>query len=207
MARLILKDDLGLKQYKLPDLHEIEAGDYQKKLDFCCWVKGLPYTAIEWFIFSDESYFELTQSANKQNNRLWLKTRPTEGVEHPLYDKKVLVFCAMSSKRIYGPYFFESTVNEERYHKILVHFFWPKIVREDFRKYYFQQDGASPHREKKVHKYFQSKFIDKKKCPPRTCDLNPCDYFLWSNLKSKVHYPLPSNLNDLKVNIANEIKN
>jgi len=112
----------------------------------------------------------------------------------------------MSSKRIYGPYFFESTVNEERYHKILVHFFWPKIVREDFRKYYFQQDGASPHREKKVHKYFQSKFIDKKKCPPRSCDLNPCDYFLWPNLKSKIYYPLPSNLNDLKVNIANEIK-
>ncbi len=32
---------------------------------------------------------------------------------------------------------------------MLVHFFWPKIVREDFRKYYFQQDGASPHRGKK----------------------------------------------------------
>ena len=66
------------------------------------------------------------------------KKRPTEGVEHPLYDKKVLFFCAMSSKRIYGPYFFESTVNEVKYHKMLVHFFWPKIVREDCRKYYFQ---------------------------------------------------------------------
>ena len=33
-ARLILTDDLGLKQYKLPDLHEIEAADYQKRLDF-----------------------------------------------------------------------------------------------------------------------------------------------------------------------------
>jgi hypothetical protein len=51
------------------------------------------------------------------------KKRPTEGVEHPLYDKKVLFFCAMSSKRIYGPYFFESTVNEVKYHKMLVHFF------------------------------------------------------------------------------------
>jgi hypothetical protein len=167
LARLILKDDLGLKPYKLPDLHEIEAADYQKRLDFCSWIKGLPNNAIEWFIFSDESYFELTPSANKQNNRLWLKTRPTEGIENPLYDKKVLVFCAMSSKRIYGPYFFESTVNEDKYHKMLVHFFWPKIVREDFRKYYFQQDGASPHRGKKVQKYllskFKEKFIDKKK--------------------------------------------
>jgi hypothetical protein len=191
-------------------LHEIEAADYQKRLDFCSWIKGLPNNAIEWFIFSDESYFELTPSANKQNNRLWLKTRPTEGIEHPLYDKKVLVFCAMSSKRIYGPYFFESTVNEDKYHKMLVHFFWPKIVREDFRKYYFQQDGASPHRGKKVQKYllskFKEKFIDKKKWPPRSCDLNPCDYFLWPYLKSKVYNPLPNNLDDLKVNIENEIK-
>jgi len=93
--------------------------------------------AIKSFIFSDESYFELTPSVNRQNNKLWLKARPTEGIEHPLYDKKVLVFCAMSCQRIYGPYFFESTVNENNYHKMLVQFFWPKVVREDLRKYYF----------------------------------------------------------------------
>jgi hypothetical protein len=40
LARLILKDDLSLKPYKLPDLHEIEAADYQKRLDFCSWIKG-----------------------------------------------------------------------------------------------------------------------------------------------------------------------
>ena len=82
----------------------------------------------------------------------------------------------MPSKRIYGPYFFESNVNIVKYHKMLVNFFWPKIVREDFRKNCFQQDGASPHKGKKVQKYLLSKFkenfIDKKKWPPSTCDLN-----------------------------------
>ena len=102
----MVKDDLDLKPYKLPDLHEIETTDYQKRLNFCYWVKGLPINAIKWFIFSDESNFELTPSVNRQNNRLWLKARSTEGIEHPLYDKKVLVFCAMSCQRIYGPYFF-----------------------------------------------------------------------------------------------------
>ena len=48
LARLILKDDKGLKPYKLPDSHEIEAAVYQKGLDFCCWVKGLSNNAIEW---------------------------------------------------------------------------------------------------------------------------------------------------------------
>ncbi len=58
LAGLILKDDLDLNPYKLPDLHEIETTDYQKRLNFCYWVKGLPINAIKWFIFSDESNFE-----------------------------------------------------------------------------------------------------------------------------------------------------
>ena len=45
-----------------------------------------------------------------------------------------------------------------------------KVVRQDLRKYYFQQDGASPHRDKKVQNYlrskFKEKFIDKKEWPP-----------------------------------------
>ena len=183
-------------------MHEIETNDYPKRLDFCKWLKGLPKVTILRLICSDEAYFCLTPTVNKQNNRFWLKSKPTEGVEHPLYDEKVLVWCAMSSKRIYGPYFFNSTVTEESYLRMLKFFFWPKVVREDHTLYYFQQDGASPHRGKKVQKYLKKKFgdrfIDKKTWPPRSPDLNPCDFFLWGYLKSRVYNPLPNNLDELK---------
>ena len=117
-----------------------------------------------------------------QNNRLWLSTRPSEGIEQPLYDQKVLVWCAMSSERIYGPYFFEGTVNQHCYHRMLIDFFWPKVVREDYKKYYFQQDGASSHTAKKDQNYLRSKFgekfMDKNRWPPRLPDLNPFDSYL-----------------------------
>ena len=62
-----------------------------------------------------------------------------------------------------------------------VKFFWSKVVREDYKNYYFQQDGATPHTSKKAQKYLRSKFgdkfIDKKKWPPRSPDLNPCVFF------------------------------
>jgi hypothetical protein len=81
---------------------------------------------------------------------------------------------------------------------------------EKISKYYFQQDGASPHTSKKAQNYLRSKFgekfIDKKKWPPRSPDLNPCDYFLWGYLKSRVYNPLPKDLDDLKANIEREIK-
>ena len=48
----------------------------------------------------------------------------------------------------------------------------------------------------------------RKKWPSRSPDLNPCDYFLWGYLKSRVYNPLPKDLDDLNVaNIEREIKN
>ena len=54
---------------------------------------------------------------------------------------------------------------------------------------------------------FGDQFIGKKQWPPRSPDLNPCDYFLWGYLKSKVYKPLPYTLDQLKANITREIRN
>ena len=43
--------------------------------------------------------------------------------------------------------------------------------------------------------------------PPRSPDLNPCDFYLWSHLKSMAYNPLPKTLDDLKANIEGEIEN
>ncbi len=123
LARLVLKEDLGLKPFKLPSNHELKPADHPKRLNFCIWFRALPQMTSMRLICLDEAYFYLTQPDNKQNNRLWLKTRPSEGVERPLYDEKVLVWCAMSSQRIYGPYFFESTVNQDSCHGMLRYYF------------------------------------------------------------------------------------
>jgi hypothetical protein len=41
---------------------------------------------------------------------------------------------------------------------------------------------------------------------PKSPDLNPCDIFLGSYLKSKVYNPLTKDLDELKANIQREIK-
>ncbi len=53
---------------------------------------------------------------------------------------------------------------------------------------------------------FSKKFVDKKMWPPRSPDLNPCNFYLWGHLKSVVYNPLPKTLDDLKANIRREIK-
>ena len=94
---------------------------------------------------------------------------------------------------------------------MLQDFFWKKHLDiAEYKKYYFQQDGAPPHQAKAVHEWltskFSTKFIDKFRWPPRSPDLNPCDFYLWGNLKANVSNPLPKTLDELKANIEREIK-
>ncbi len=82
-------------------------------------------------------------------------------------------------------------------------YLWPKQLRTlEYQKYYFQQDGVTPNTANVVQNWLHSKFskksVTKQMWPPQSSDLNPCDLFLWSYLKSVVYNPIPNSLNDLK---------
>jgi hypothetical protein len=111
----VLHDDLHLKPYKFHNWHVIEEHDYAKRLAFAEWFLSLPKVTEQYMIFSDEAYFCLTLPNNKQNNRYWGDSAQEYGIEVPLHDKKLLVWCAISATRAFGPYFFESTVNSANY--------------------------------------------------------------------------------------------
>jgi hypothetical protein len=88
---------------------------------------------------SDEAYFYLTY-------RIWDIERFTDGIKKPLHFLKLLVFCAISATKIYGPYYFLTSVNQHNYLEMLKVWFWPKHLRtSEYKKYYFQQDGAPSH--------------------------------------------------------------
>jgi hypothetical protein len=108
----ILHDDLHLKPYKFHEWHKLEDHDYGKRVNFANWFLSLPSDAKFHFICCDEAYFYLSLPLNKQNNRIWSDSDPFLGVEIPLQDEKVLVWCAMSAKKIYGLYFFSEIVNQ-----------------------------------------------------------------------------------------------
>jgi hypothetical protein len=94
---------------------------------------------------------------------------------------------------------------------MLQKFFWPRHSQiPNPKKFYFQQDGASPHTADVVQTWLKGQFgklfIDKESWPPRSPDLNPCDFYLWGHLKALVYNPLPKTLDDLKATMHREIK-
>ena len=60
--------------------------------------------------FSDEAIFCLSGHVNRQNMRVWGLENPHATAEKQKSKEKVMVWCAMTSTSIVGPFFFEETV-------------------------------------------------------------------------------------------------
>ena len=113
------------------------------------------------------------------------------------------------------PFFFEGTLNGERYLNLLQNHVIPFLKNKRcLSSTIFQQDGAPPHIENNVKKYLNDKFPGGRVIsrhfpftwPPRSPDLNPMDYFFWGYLKYKVYQHKISTLENLREIIRSEIK-
>jgi len=177
LARLILKDDLNLKPYKIQETFKLNDNDPEARLKFANWALNLTEDTWKWIIHCDEAIFHLTEANNKQNNRVWAAERPETAKERPLHDKKVHIWVAISASSVYGPYYFEGTINGDKYLHMLMNFFWKHHCQmKNSHNYYFMKDGAPAHQDKVVQSYlaekFGDKFISKDKWPSRSPDLN-----------------------------------
>lgn len=221
--RSILNDDLDLFPYKIQIVSKIEPGDYSVRETFCRKVLELienDPTVIDNLFMSDEAHFDLNGNVNKQNCRFWAESSPHVIHEVKLHPQRVTVWCAVSSKCIIGPFFFENagkttTVNAERYLDMIKTFAIPNMRKKRFftKNTWFQQDGASPHIEKSVMNLLKQTFAERLISrnapflwPPRSPDLTPPDFYLWGYLKSVVYQNNPQNLNDLKQEIEAAVK-
>ena len=104
----ILHDDLHLKPYRFHQWRKLKVHDYEKRVNFANWFFRCQWILSIFFICSDKTYFYLTLPINKQNNRNWCESPPYEKIQIHLHDEKVLVWCAISAKRIFAPYFFKN---------------------------------------------------------------------------------------------------
>ncbi|GFW00881.1 putative transposable element [Trichonephila clavipes] len=79
---------------------------------------------------------------------------------------------------------------------------------------WFQQDGATCHTACATFDLLKDTFGDRLisrlgpvNWPPRSCDLTPLDYFLWSYVKSLVYADKPQTFDHLEDNICRVIAN
>ena len=156
----------------------------------------------EKLVFSDEATFHVCGKVNRHNVRIWGTENPHAAMEHVRDSPKVNVFCVISSCKVYRPFFFaESTVSGINYLDMLQLWLMPQL-QEDSEDFIFQQDGAPPHFHFDVRAHLSANLLGRwigrashndsplLPYPPRSPDLNPCDFFLMGlHQGSCVHAP------------------
>ncbi|KAJ4445323.1 hypothetical protein ANN_07128 [Periplaneta americana] len=80
-------------------------------------------------IFSDEATFHTSGKINKHNCRVWGTQKRHRIIEHERDSPKVNVFCALSQRKLYGPFFFiEATMTGHSYLDMLEQWSYDMIM-------------------------------------------------------------------------------
>ena len=150
----ILKLDLKLFPYRIQFKHKLTAEDEKTRVDMCDWFDNKMEEneeMIDNVWFSGDADFHLNGYINSRNNVYWETSPPQEVLQRPLHSSIVTTWCAMNSKTIIVPYWFEDqhhntvTVNQENYRKIIRKFCSSLNRRRGISmdQQWFMQDGAN----------------------------------------------------------------
>ena len=198
----------GFRPYRPHLVVELSDDDFDKREEFCDVFLELVAQnpgILDRIIWSDESDFKLNGIVNRHNCVYWAQSNPQERMPVPHTKIGVTVWCAITSKGIIGPYFFDGSVTAASYLEMLNDFLWPLVRHKGL---YFQQDGAPAHYALNVRDWLNQKFANRWigrrgpiEWPARSPDLAPCDFFLWGYLKNIVYQERPTTLDELKSRI------
>ncbi|GFV35673.1 uncharacterized protein TNCV_1892831 [Trichonephila clavipes] len=176
------------------------ANDREKRLPFALTFLARVEVDASWswkILWSGEAHFHLSGTVNTHNCRIWDTENPRTFQEIPLHSQKVTVWCGFTATFILGPFFFKETtrngpvtctVTARRYKNMLGNFVAPQMLQ---------------------HQCLDSiTFIHALPTawPPRSPDLNPCDFWLWGYLKNLVYRGRRITLVDLKDSITLHVR-
>ncbi|GFU61070.1 DUF4817 domain-containing protein [Trichonephila clavipes] len=95
---------------------------------------------------------------------------------------------------------------------MITNFFIPELNNHDIQELWFEQDGTTCHTARATIDLLKDTFGDRLisrfgpvNCPPRSCDLTPLDYFLWSYANSLIYADNTQTLDHLEDNIRRVI--
>lgn len=221
----ITRLDLRFHPYQMIKRHQLLDNDYQRRINFCQWLRRQNRRFLENVVIGDEAGFALNATVNTHNVREYHPRgeKPLDFDYQRSNDRhKLTVWVGlMGNGSIIGPFFFRQNLDGEGYLEMLNEQVIPALRRMRrfgpnrngrFRRLWWIQDGAPPHRRIIVSERLQQLFGERivalnhaVEWPPRSPDLTPLDFFLWGYLKSKVYVTPPANLDDLEMRIRNEM--
>ena len=198
-AHSILRENLNLFPYKAQEVQDLTFQDYARRHAFALRMMRQRVEDPNFernLFFIDEANFHTNGVPNRQNYRTWASHNPHEIIEEPLHSDKTMAIIGVGFYGIVGPFFFDGNVNGESYFDMLIDKIFPALIAwPNFEELVLVQDGAPAHWSVRVRNLldvvFPNRWIGRDSgfiCwPPRSPDLTPMDFYVWSDIKRVVY--------------------
>lgn len=209
-------NEQGLYPFHLTKVQALNEEDYPRRVNFCQWLITRLHEDRQFLnkiLWSDEAGFSREGIFNVHNEHVWSDENP-HATKIKGYQNKfsVNVWAGILDDHLIGPVFLPTPLNGQNYLQFLRNDLddlledVPLIFRS---RMYFMQDGAPPHFHREVREFLTNKFNNRwigrsgpVSWPPRSPDLNPCDFFLWGYVKSLIYVTEIVNVEDLRQKIV-----
>jgi len=153
----VLHKHLVFKPYHI-QMVQLSNEDHRRWVDFCLQLQDLTSSNdhfLEKVQFSDKATFRVSNAVNGRDVRLWGYEKPYAYVEHQHVSPKVNVFCAITSQKVYDPFFFaEENITGMTYADTLQVWLMPQL--QNIPTFIFQQDSSPAHFHCEVHQYLNT---------------------------------------------------
>lgn len=143
--------------------------------------------------FTDECTLTPKGMLNKQNHRFWARQNPRwTRIVHTRSRWRLMVWAGIVGDRLVGPHFFDGNLNGDMYLEFLQNNLRGLLHDNPIRlqDMWWQQDGAPAHNTNEVQDCLDEIFGDRwiglwgpHEWPPRSPDLTPLDFYLWSRIR------------------------
>ena len=207
----ILRKRLNWYPYKPHAVVPLSLAHKAARKTFCKCLLEQPEGFEENVIWSDEKWFMLKQSPNKQNERFWYPFDPEIEREGRVQGGlNVMAWAGLVNGKVIIHWFDANvSVNGETYLEMLKSVVWPKVGRAvTSRQIWFQQDGASVHTTLQAGAWLQQRFGQRvisrhtdHPWPAKSPDLSPLDYWFWSVAMRELTRVPPSSIEEMKATV------
>lgn len=210
--------DAGFYPYHLQRVQALYDGDRHRRLDFCNWFLNQPgfgNTNFGWnVLFTDESEFTRNGINNFHNLHLYAFDNP-HGIVESRHQQRfsVNVWGGIIGDYLLGPVFLPPRLDGRAYHRFLAHQL-PALLDDvpvaTRQRMWFMHDGAPAHFSLLARNWlnqpnhYGNRWIGRAgpaTWPPRSPDMNPCDFFLWGFCNHLVYTRPVNDVEDLRQRI------